>query len=110
MKEFIPDIGFKMMGFIMKIMELVHPQAEIRAKTFGILEGMTIVDYGCGPGRYTIPFAKLVGRQGKLIAVDQSRVALEAIDKKAKTTGWITFSSSWQKDMTAVWGLESRTL
>lgn len=59
MKETIPASGFRMMGLVMKFMEWVHPQAENRANTFGIKEGMTVVDYGCGPGCYTLPFAKL---------------------------------------------------
>lgn len=53
MKENIPDTGFRLMGLVMRFMEWVHPQAENRANMFGIKEGMTVVDYGCGPGRYT---------------------------------------------------------
>ena len=33
-------------------------------------EGMRVVDYGCGPVRYTVPAAKLVGAQGMVFAVD----------------------------------------
>ncbi len=84
MKENIPDTGFRMMGLVMKFMEWIHPQAENRAKTFDIKEGMTVVDYGCGPGRYTLPFAKLVGCSGHVIAVDLSPLAIEAIGKKVR--------------------------
>lgn len=84
MKIILTDKTFKLMSFIMNIKETVHPQAEKRAKTFGIVEGMTIVDYGCGPGRYTIPFAKIVGNQGKVFATDLSKMAGEEIKKKIK--------------------------
>lgn len=84
MKELLPDKAFKMMSLIMKIMETIHPYAEKRAKTFGIKEGMTIVDYGCGPGRYTLPLAQLVGEQGKVMAVDISKIAFEEIRKNLK--------------------------
>ncbi len=87
MKERISDTGFRLMGIVMKIMEWLHPHAENRARTFGIQEGMTVVDYGCGPGRYTMAFAELVGKQGKLLAVDLSKLALEAIEKKVKANG-----------------------
>jgi ubiquinone/menaquinone biosynthesis C-methylase UbiE len=33
-------------------------------------EGMTALDIGCGPGFFTIPMAQLVGRTGRVIAVD----------------------------------------
>jgi ubiquinone/menaquinone biosynthesis C-methylase UbiE len=36
----------------------------------GIDEGMTVCDMGCGNGFYTLKLAKLVGRQGRILAVD----------------------------------------
>ncbi len=87
MKEIIPDSGFRAMSFVMKLLEWVHPHAENRAKTFGIKEGMTVVDYGCGPGRYTVAFSKLAGKRGKVIAVDLNRLARENIDKKVRENG-----------------------
>jgi hypothetical protein len=45
MKELLPDKGMKLFSLLVKTMEKVHPHAEKRAKTFGIKEGMTIVDY-----------------------------------------------------------------
>ena len=35
-----------------------------------VKEGMTVVDYGCGMGFFTLPMARLVGPGGKVIAVD----------------------------------------
>lgn len=48
---------------------------------------MTIIDYGCGPGRYTILFAKLVGEKGKVIAVDIKDLTLREVEKKIKKLG-----------------------
>lgn len=87
MKEIIPDSGFRAMSFIMKVMEWVHPHAQSRANTFGIQDGMTVVDYGCGPGRYTAAFSKLAGKRGKVIAVDLSRLARENIEKIIRDNG-----------------------
>jgi ubiquinone/menaquinone biosynthesis C-methylase UbiE len=87
MNEIIPDIGFRAMSFVMKAMEWVHPRALSRAKTFGIKEGMTVVDYGCGPGMYTAALSKLAGKRGKVIAVDLSRLAKEYIDRKVRMKG-----------------------
>ena len=46
----------------------------------GLSEGMTVVDYGCGPGFLTLPAARVVGREGRVYAVDvePSMVALVA--------------------------------
>lgn len=84
MKESLSDQSFKLMHLIMKILDWVHPYVEKRVKTFGIREGMTVIDYGCGPGRYTIPIAQIVGEQGKVIAVDLVKIAEEEIQKKTQ--------------------------
>jgi ubiquinone/menaquinone biosynthesis C-methylase UbiE len=48
---------------------------------------MTVVDYGCGPGRYTAEFAKLVGDKGRVIAVDLLEIALRETEKRLKKQG-----------------------
>jgi len=50
---------------------------------FPLKERMTVVDYGCGPGRYTLPIARLVGPQGKVFAVDIQPLAISTVKKKA---------------------------
>lgn len=55
---------------------------ESRVATFGITSGMTVVDYGCGPGRYTIRFSKLVGDSGKVYAVDIHELGITAVQRK----------------------------
>lgn len=46
-----------------------------------------MVDYGCGPGRYTLPIAKLVGPKGKVFAVDIQPLAISTIREKAAGEG-----------------------
>ena len=81
-KEKMSDWSFKLMNLIFCVMDFVYPYIEKRIKKFGIQPGMTVVDYGCGPGRYTIRFTKLVGRQGKVFAIDIHELAIEAVKKK----------------------------
>jgi hypothetical protein len=65
--ERIPDVGFRLMSLIMDVLNFVRPSIyDERVRSFGIKEGMTVVDYGCGPGRYTMRFSKLVGDKGKV--------------------------------------------
>ena len=87
MKELMSNRGFTLMTLIMKIMETVHPHARKRAETFGISKGSTVIDYACGPGRYTIEFAKLAGEHGRIFAVDLKDLALKEVEKKAKSQG-----------------------
>jgi ubiquinone/menaquinone biosynthesis C-methylase UbiE len=50
-------------------------------------EGMVVVDYGCGPGRYTLPIAKFVGPKGKVFAVDIQPLAIKTVKEKAAKRG-----------------------
>lgn len=43
---------------------------------------MTVVDYGCGPGRYTVRFSRLVGPLGKVYAVDIHPLAVAAVRRE----------------------------
>ncbi len=42
------------------------------AQKIGVCAGMTVVDMGCGQGGFTVSLAKIVGDQGKVLAVDIS--------------------------------------
>jgi ubiquinone/menaquinone biosynthesis C-methylase UbiE len=44
---------------------------------FGIAAGSTVVDYGCGPGRYLAEASRLAGPSGRVYAADISELALE---------------------------------
>jgi len=46
-------------------------------------KGMTVVDYACGPGRYTEPVARFVGPEGKVYAVDIQPLALNMVRGRA---------------------------
>jgi len=46
--------------------------------------GIKVLDIGCGPGRLTIPIAKIIGSQGEILAVDMQAEMLSKIKEKAK--------------------------
>ena len=81
------DPAFKTMQGVMWLIDKVHPYVQSRAASFGIQPGMTVVDYGCGPGRYTVEFAKLVGKSGKVYAVDLLEIALKETEKRLQING-----------------------
>ena len=60
------DLSYRLMVALFKLGDAVYPTVARRTRGFGIKPGMTVVDYGCGPGRYTIRFARLVGEIGRV--------------------------------------------
>jgi len=83
----MPDTSFRVMELLFVIADLIYPHFRRRARSFGIQEGMIVVDYGCGPGRYTIEFARIVGESGKVYAIDIHELAIEAVRKKIAKRG-----------------------
>jgi len=73
----------------------------------GIKSGQSVLDFGCGSGTYTIPVAKIVGKQGKVYALDKDKNELDNLMKKARgsisKTGWPSARNSgrsWYKRLT----------
>lgn len=52
-----------------------------------VQSGSVVADFGCGPGYFSLPFAKAVGDDGKIYALDVLPQALEAVASKAKNSG-----------------------
>ena len=82
--ERMSDRSFRGMTFLFKVIDFIFPYINKRVKKFGIKEGMTVVDYGCGPGRYAVKFPELVGENGRVYAVDIHELAIEAVNKKIR--------------------------
>lgn len=80
--EPMSDLHFKGMMWLYKLAYPIwNPRRHI--KKIPLKQGMVVVDYGCGPGRYTIPAAKIVGPQGKVFAVDIHPLAIKVVKEKA---------------------------
>lgn len=83
----MPDFAFRMMSAIMDVKDVLMPSIDRRVTGFGIRPGMTVVDYGCGPGRYTTRFARLAGASGRVYAVDVHELAIERVKRKQQAEG-----------------------
>ncbi len=81
--EVMPDFAFRAMVWFMKIEDLFGGPGKLLKKV-PLKPGMTVVDYACGPGRYTIPVASIVGPAGKVYAVDNQHIAIEMTRRKAE--------------------------
>jgi ubiquinone/menaquinone biosynthesis C-methylase UbiE len=72
------NLGFKAMAFTFKIRDFFKPRRDI-VKEVGIKEGYHVLDYGCGPGSYVTAVAELVGKSGKVYALDINSLAIDMV-------------------------------
>ena len=40
--------------------------------TLGVEEGSSVIDFGCGEGRYAIPLSQVVGENGNVLAIERN--------------------------------------
>jgi ubiquinone/menaquinone biosynthesis C-methylase UbiE len=52
-----------------------------------IEEGMTALDAGCAMGFFSLPMARMVGPNGKVICVDLQEEMIAALEKRARKAG-----------------------
>lgn len=64
--------------------EWLNSKGESIIREFGIKSGQTILDFGCGPGVYSIIASKIVGASGKIYALDYDEDPLEELTDKIK--------------------------
>jgi len=55
--------------------------------TIGVSPGQKVLDFGCANGSYSIPAAKIVGKHGKVYAVDKNPEVLETLRRLASAQG-----------------------
>ena len=51
-----------------------------------IREGMTVLDFGCGPGYFTIDMAQMVGKTGRVFATDLQDGMIQKLKAKIQGT------------------------
>ena len=96
METHISNTAFLIHTLRLKIKNIFKKRSDILYE-FEILEGMHVVDYGCGVGIYLPTASRLVRKTGLVTAVDTHPVAIQAVNEKA-----------FRKKMTNVMGMLSR--
>ena len=82
--ESIPNIAFRIMTFVMTLVDLIENYSSKNFKTLDLKYGQTVIDYGCGPARYIEKASKTVGELGKVIAVDIHPLAIKNVKARIK--------------------------
>ena len=75
-------VGYLLINPIRKLFENPY-------KLFGdvVGEGMVVLEPGCGMGYFTLPLARLVGRTGRVIAIDIQPEMIAVLGKRALKAG-----------------------
>jgi len=79
-------LNFIIICLVLRIRDLFYPPKYI-LNDIEIQPNTTVLDFGCGPGSYSIATAELVGETGKVIAVDIHPQAVKKVRKTAKKKG-----------------------
>jgi len=92
---------FRFMSFGYRFRDLFLPRKDV-LKEVGIKPGFHVLDYGCGPGGYIIPLAELVGKSGKIYALDIHPLAIQRVQRlvsKKQLTNVETICSDCKTDL-----------
>lgn len=77
------NIAFRLMVNVgMPIRNLFMPPGKMLAET-DICQGYQVLDYGCGPGTFTIKIAERVGPSGMVYGLDIHPLAIRYLERKA---------------------------
>jgi ubiquinone/menaquinone biosynthesis C-methylase UbiE len=72
--------NFWLMSLSFKFRDFFSPPQK-SLKEVGFKPGFQVLDYGCGPGGYIAPLTDLVGKSGKIYALDTSHHAIKSVKK-----------------------------
>ncbi len=77
------DFNFRLMKCEFWLRDRFHPPGEI-LRNAGVASNMTVLDFGCGPGGFSLAAAQLVQPEGRVYAVDIHPLALQGIKNIAR--------------------------
>ncbi|MDD1778264.1 MAG: class I SAM-dependent methyltransferase [Candidatus Helarchaeota archaeon] len=80
------NFSFRGMEFLFKIRDRFHSPVK-KIVEAELKSGMQVLDFGCGPGSYSIAAAEVVGETGKVYAVDIHPLAIERVQQRALKKG-----------------------
>lgn len=83
MDRAMPNFAFSIMSCMFTLRDLVRPRRKI-LQEIGLEPGFCVLDYGCGPGAYVAGTAELVGKAGKVYALDLQPLAIRRVREIAR--------------------------
>ena len=80
------NLSFRLMALEFQLRDWLRPPVKI-LQDAGIQSGMSVLDFGCGPGGFTLAASRLVGPEGLVYAVDIHPLALKLVKQAADKQG-----------------------
>ncbi len=77
------NLDYKTMCFFYKIRDLFNPPINMLKET-DIKPGYYVLDFGCGPGGYSIAASKMTGNRGRVYALDIHPLAIKKVKYAAQ--------------------------
>ena len=74
------------MSFFFKVRDIIKSPM-IKIEKVNIKPGDIVLDYGCGPGSFTLAAAEIVSPSGKVYAADVNAIAIKKVQKSASKKG-----------------------
>ena len=82
MKKRQSNLSYRLLSLWLRLRSHSRKPKETLEK-LGVKEGQIILDYGAGPGAYSIPAAELVGGTGRVYSADIHPMAKKIVEEKA---------------------------
>ena len=82
MAEVKSDIHFRLMCLTLGIRDLFIPPLKVLNEA-DIKQGDSVLDFGCGPGSFSLAAAGLVGEKGNVFALDVHPLAIKSVNRRA---------------------------
>lgn len=80
------SLHFRLMSLTLKIRDWVRPPSD-KLRGAGLKPGAAVLDYGCGPGGFSVAAARIVGDEGHVYALDIHPLAVTTVRKRADRKG-----------------------
>ena len=80
------NFAFRLMSMEFRLRDRLRPPIKTLQEA-GVLPGMTVLDFGCGPGSFSLAAARLVGTEGLVYALDIHPLALKMVRHAALRNG-----------------------
>lgn len=80
-------LGFRLMAAGFRIRDVFRPPARLLREA-GVRPGDAVLDFGCGPGSFSLAAARLVGESGRVYALDLHPLAVRTVAKRAERRGF----------------------
>ncbi len=77
---------FALMALSYRLRDRLKPRRPYLEEA-GVRVGMTVLDFGCGPGSYTEVAARMVGPSGRVYALDRNPAAIQATQSRVARAG-----------------------